>query len=97
MGHPKRGRVTVRWSKSEGDFLVAWGPGPGRLKGPAGGFLAEVTGGGGHVSDRFLDELRRMGFDPTTFRAQIDCATPSPSAPPPSPAPPPPARESKDR
>lgn len=73
MGFPKRGRVTMRWSRGQRDWVVSWGPGPGRLKGPAGGLMRLVLGGGGEEAGELFDaELRQMGFDPATFRAQVD-------------------------
>lgn len=73
MGFPKRGRVTLRWSKAERDWMVAWGPGPGRLKGPAGGLLAAIVGSGPEEVEAFEARLRRSGFDPETLRAHVDC------------------------
>ena len=73
MAFPKSGRVTLRWGRAQRDWMVAWGPGPRRLKGPAGGLMRLVLGGGDDVAaEKFADELRCMGFDPATFRAQVD-------------------------
>ncbi len=73
MSHPRRGRVIMRWRERDSDWVVDWGPGPGRLKGPAGGLLRLIIGGSSDEDEaKFRAELDIMGFDYRTLRVVVD-------------------------